>query len=59
MSGIEVEFVSGVDGKVMAEKALPPGKHDGLGPEHLGAWRGHMNAIAEFVSLQICLSMKF
>lgn len=46
---MEIEFLSGVGGDEISEKALPPGNHDGLGPEHLGAWRAHMNAISESV----------
>ncbi|KAI1124004.1 hypothetical protein F5Y10DRAFT_250650 [Nemania abortiva] len=50
LSGIELEFIDGVDGAAIPEKALPhTSKQDLLSGPGLGAWRGHLNAIQEIV----------
>lgn len=50
LSEFNVDFIDGVHGETIAQKAIPVG-HEGLGPSHIGAWRGHMNAISESVVL--------
>ncbi|KAI1277497.1 hypothetical protein F5Y07DRAFT_363145 [Xylaria sp. FL0933] len=50
LSDIEFEFVDGVDGSTIPDKALPQYSAD-ESPSHstIGAWRGHLNAIREVV----------
>lgn len=52
VSNIEVEFVDGVQGNTVPEKALPPGEHEGLNLNTIGSWRAHLNAIARSDSLE-------
>ncbi|KAI5863208.1 glycosyltransferase family 25 protein [Durotheca rogersii] len=50
LSDLEIEFVDGVDGKLVPDKALPTSPdHDRLPDAVIGSWRGHMNAIQEVV----------
>ena len=51
VSNIEFEFVDGVQGDTIPEKALPPGEHKSLNPNTIGSWRAHLNAIARSDSL--------
>lgn len=46
LSDMHVDFIEGVHGDTISNKALPPGGHANLGPSHFGAWRAHMNAIS-------------
>jgi hypothetical protein len=47
LSDIKVEYVDGVDGQEVADKALPPGTVDlNIQNGTKGSWRAHMNAIA-------------
>lgn len=48
ISEIKVEFVDGVHGDTVAEKALPadPGQ---LAKTEIGSWRAHLNAIKRSV----------
>lgn len=49
LSNIKIEFIDAVHGPDVLDKALPP--NDGRGGEaNLGSWRGHMNAISEYVN---------
>ncbi|KAL9117819.1 MAG: hypothetical protein Q9187_005640 [Circinaria calcarea] len=50
VSNIKIEFVNGVQGGAVPEKALPPGEHKGLTPSTIGSWRAHLNAVARFGS---------
>lgn len=49
VSNIEVEFIDAVHGPDVLDKALPPGDGRGMGEPNIGSWRGHMNAISEYV----------
>jgi hypothetical protein len=51
LSNIEVEYVDGVIGKDVLDKAIPatPG-HNRMPDPVIGCWRAHMDAIEEFVS---------
>lgn len=49
LSNIEFEFIDAVHGENVLDKALPPGDGRGIGEANLGSWRGHMNAISEYV----------
>ncbi|KAH7030775.1 uncharacterized protein B0I36DRAFT_322432 [Microdochium trichocladiopsis] len=50
LSGFRVEFIDGLLGKDVADKAIPSGKGQQRLPDaSVGSWRGHMNAIAEVV----------
>lgn len=50
-TGFEINFVDGIRGDDVPEKALPP--HDypngGLNGGTLGAWRTHSNILREYV----------
>jgi hypothetical protein len=51
LSNMEVEFVDGVLGESVKDSVIPSpeGKLRRLGNSSIGSWRGHMNAIQEFV----------
>ncbi|KAF4783518.1 hypothetical protein HER10_EVM0010984 [Colletotrichum scovillei] len=50
LSDIEIDFVDGVPGKEVSDKAIPKtSEHDRLGDGAIGCWRGHMNALEEIV----------
>jgi hypothetical protein len=45
---MEVEFIDGVAGKNVPDKAIPKEtKHDRIPDDLIGSWRAHMNAIKE------------
>ncbi|OLN88165.1 hypothetical protein CCHL11_00366 [Colletotrichum chlorophyti] len=47
---MEIEFIDGVLGDVVPDKAVPKtSEHDRLNNGAVGCWRGHMNALAEVV----------
>ena len=51
LSNIDLEFIDAVRGEEVLDKALPPlppGRHR-MADANVGSWRGHMNAIREFV----------
>ena len=51
LGDVELEFIDAVRGEQVLDKALPPlpkGKHR-MADASVGSWRGHMNAIREFV----------
>lgn len=46
VSNIDVEFIDGVDGVSVPDKALPPGLgRYAMSNATIGSWRAHMNAI--------------
>lgn len=48
LSDIDIEFIDGVNGSTIPDKALPNTfSHDRPGDSTVGAWRGHINAIQE------------
>ncbi|KAI0901923.1 glycosyltransferase family 25 protein [Annulohypoxylon nitens] len=51
LSNIEIEFIDGIDGKDVPDKALlnSQGELKRLADPVIGAWRAHMNAIQEVV----------
>ncbi|KAK7753268.1 hypothetical protein SLS62_004787 [Diatrype stigma] len=50
LSGIEVEFIDGLQGQDVPDKAIPSGPdQERMGDASIGSWRGHMNAIQEIV----------
>ncbi|TEA19046.1 Procollagen galactosyltransferase 1 [Colletotrichum sidae] len=50
LTNMDIEFVDGVPGKDVHDKAIPKtSDHDRLDDGAIGCWRGHMNAIAEIV----------
>ncbi len=53
LSDLTIEFIDGPLGENISEKAVPTaedGKH--LTGGELGCWRGHINALQEYVSPQ-------
>jgi hypothetical protein len=49
-SGIELDWIDGVEGKDVAEKALPPPvKIADVGLGNVGSWRAQLNALKEWV----------
>lgn len=50
LTGFDVEWVDGVRGEEIPDKAVPFGVDRGVLMEtNLGSWRGHMNAIRRYV----------
>ncbi|KAI1497590.1 glycosyltransferase family 25 protein [Biscogniauxia marginata] len=50
LTGFHVEYVDGVKGEAIPDKAVPFGVNRGpLGESNLGSWRGHMNAVRRIV----------
>ncbi|CAN8096967.1 unnamed protein product [Discula destructiva] len=50
LSGLHINFIDGVLGKDVPDKAIPTSPHHGrMGDPSIGSWRGHMNAIQEIV----------
>ncbi|KAI5920283.1 hypothetical protein F4810DRAFT_683368 [Camillea tinctor] len=50
LTGFRLDFVDGVKGEVIPDKAVPLGVDRGaLMESNLGSWRGHMNAIRRIV----------
>jgi hypothetical protein len=49
LSGIQIEFIDGVMGKDVPDKALPKSSPDYQRPPDpvIGSWRAHMNAVRE------------
>jgi len=49
LSDMQIEFINGVLGKDVAEKAVPKFSPDakGLSEASIGSWRAHMNAVRE------------
>jgi GR25 family glycosyltransferase involved in LPS biosynthesis len=54
LSNIEIEFIDGLLGETVPDKAIPAGPEYTRLPEPvIGSWRGHMNAIREIVRRNI------
>lgn len=50
LSNIEIEFIDGLQGETVPDKAIPAGPEYTRLPEPvIGSWRGHLNAIQEIV----------
>lgn len=53
-SGLRVEYVDGVKGDEMSDKAIPAGQSEvNLNSGALGSWRAHLNAILRVVELNL------
>ena len=50
-SDIDITFVDASHGEGIPEKAVPTGGGYALGPNTVGSWRAHMNAISRLVGL--------
>lgn len=51
LTGIKIEFIDGISGSDIAEKAIPlPQEGKAIEGGGLGAWRAHINAIRESVA---------
>lgn len=45
LTGPQLDFVDGVDGNTVPNKALPyPALHESMSAASIGSWRGHLNA---------------
>ncbi|KAI0121173.1 glycosyltransferase family 25 protein [Xylariales sp. AK1849] len=54
LSNIEIEFIDGLLGETVPDKAIPAGPEYTRLPEPvIGSWRGHMNAVQEMVRRNI------
>lgn len=54
LSNIEIEFIDGLLGETVPDKAIPAGPEYNRLPEPvIGSWRGHMNAMQEIVRRNI------
>jgi hypothetical protein len=47
LSNFEFEFIDGVPGENVPDKAIPAKKKDRASNGVIGCWRGHMNAMRE------------
>lgn len=55
LSNIDIEFVDGVLGQNVADKAIPTSPNHGrLHDPAIGSWRAHINAVQEWVGPAIC-----
>ncbi|OCL00424.1 glycosyltransferase family 25 protein [Cenococcum geophilum 1.58] len=45
VSNLQLNWIDGVSGDDVLEKALPPGDHKFISPGSKGSWRAHMNAL--------------
>lgn len=53
LTGFHVEFIDGVKGESIPQKAVPAGvDRHALMETNLGSWRGHMNAIRRHVEVK-------
>lgn len=51
LSNIDIDFIDGVPGNTVSDKAIPKTtEHDRLNDGAIGCWRGHMNALGESVN---------
>ncbi|KAI9718156.1 MAG: hypothetical protein M1828_006788 [Chrysothrix sp. TS-e1954] len=51
LTDIKIEWVEGIHGKDVSDKALPSGADaEFLGPGNVGSWRAHMNALQTIIS---------
>ncbi|KAH8736639.1 hypothetical protein BGZ61DRAFT_411456 [Ilyonectria robusta] len=58
LSGITFQFINGVLGDSISDKALPKEfKHKKISPGALGCWRAHMNALQEIVRNNISTAL--
>lgn len=49
LTGIQLEWLDGVDGKAVPDSALPyPALHDTMNSANIGSWRGHLNALQTY-----------
>lgn len=52
LTGFEIDWVDGVKGESVTDKAMPYGADRvKLWESNLGSWRGHMNAVRKYVVL--------
>ncbi|KAM7185921.1 glycosyltransferase family 25 protein [Rhypophila sp. PSN 637] len=50
VSNMEIDFIDGVKGDTVPDKAIPIGKDQSrIGNASIGSWRAHMNAVQEIV----------
>ncbi|TAQ88257.1 hypothetical protein B7494_g3434 [Chlorociboria aeruginascens] len=53
LTGFQIEWLNGVRGVEVADKALPVGMERGMsGEAEIGSWRGHINAIRHVLEIQ-------
>ena len=46
LTGIQLEWIDGVDGKAVPDSALPyPALRETMNTANIGSWRGHLNAL--------------
>ncbi|KAF7553109.1 hypothetical protein G7Z17_g3869 [Cylindrodendrum hubeiense] len=58
LSGISFQFINGVLGDSISDKAIPKeSKHKKISPGALGCWRGHMNVLQEIVRNNISTAL--
>ncbi|PSN61056.1 hypothetical protein BS50DRAFT_163887 [Corynespora cassiicola Philippines] len=56
-SGIDLEWVEGINSSNIDEKAFPPGNHRTLPKGNLGSWRAHMNTIREIIQQNLTTAL--
>ena len=60
LTGIQLEWIDGVDGKVVPDSALPyPALHDTMNAANIGSWRGHLNALQTYINPRPCLLVHY
>jgi hypothetical protein len=50
LTGIKLDWIDGVVGDAVPDKALPPpASHEKIPPANIGSWRAHLNALQAYV----------
>jgi hypothetical protein len=53
VSNLQLDWIDGVSGDDVLEKALPPGDHKSISLGNKGSWRAHMNALQASVLSEV------
>lgn len=52
VSDIKLDWIDGIDGKAVPDKALPPpASHETIKSANIGSWRAHLDALQAYVFL--------
>lgn len=57
VSNLQLNWIDGVSGDDVLEKALPPGDHKFISPGSKGSWRAHMNALQAIVKQSLTTAL--
>ncbi|OCL12208.1 glycosyltransferase family 25 protein, partial [Glonium stellatum] len=57
VSDLQLDWINGVSGEDVMEKALPLGDHKSISPGNKGSWRAHMNALQAIVEQNLTTAL--